>query len=320
VPQYVLAVDLGGTKCSAAVIDRAGRVVSKRRVEVDVGSPSAPISQIVQLAKYLAGDRHPKSAFAAVGIAVPGMVRASGTVWAPNLPGWQRMPLKSRVRRLLAIPVVVESDRNAAVLGECWRGAARGKSDAIVLIIGTGIGAGILSGGRIVRGAHELSGCAGWLVVSGQEGADSSLVGELESMAAGPAIVRAAEKALRRGAKSALAKLSSAKMSTLEVANAARRGDRLAAKLFDDSGRVLGFAVANLVSLFDPEMVIIGGGMAGAADLFLQPLKKAMMEHAQPLAARQVKIAVTRLGDSANLLGCARLAWESVGTRTRRFH
>ena len=101
---------------------------------------------------------------------------------------------------------------------------------------------------------------------------------------------------------------------------AARRGDRLAAKIFYDTGRVLGFAVANLVSLFDPEMVIIGGGMAAAADLFLEPLKKATMERAQPLAARQVKIAVTRLGDSANLLGCARLAWETVATRTRRFH
>jgi glucokinase len=318
VPQYVLAIDLGGTKCAAAVVDRAGRIVRKRRVEVDVSSPSAPISQIVQLAKDLAGDRNPKDAFAAMGIAVPGMVRANRTVWAPNLPGWERMPLKSRVRRLLAIPVVVESDRNAAVLGECWRGAARGKSDAIVLIIGTGIGAGILSGGRLVRGAHELSGCAGWIVVSGQERAQSLLVGELESMAAGPAIVRAAQKALRRGAKSALAQLSLPKMSTLEVANAARGGDRLATKIFDDSGRVLGFAVANLVSLFDPEMVIIGGGMAAAADLFLEPLKKAMMEHAQPLAARQVKIAVTSLGDSANLLGCARVAWETVATRTRR--
>ena len=107
-------------------------------------------------------------------------------------------------------------------------------------------------------------------------------------------------------------------MSTLEVANAARDGDRLAANIFDDAGRVLGLGVANIVSLLDPEVVIIGGGMAAAADLFLQPLKKAMMEYAQPLAARQVKIAVSRLGDSANLMGCARLAWETAAARTRR--
>src|ERR1043166_5623375 len=118
-----------------------------------------------RLAQDLSAGKKPKQVFAAAAVAVPGLVRPNGTVWAPNLPGWNALPLASRLRQSLGLPVVVESDRNAAVVGDCWRGAARGKSDVIVLMIGTGIGAGILSGGRIVRGAHELSGCAGWLTV-----------------------------------------------------------------------------------------------------------------------------------------------------------
>jgi glucokinase len=312
---YVLAIDLGGTKCSAAVVDRKGRVVSRRTVPVEVSSRSAPVRQIAQLALDLAEGGRPKECFVAAGIAVPGLVRRNGTVWAPNLPGWERMPLASRFRRCLEIPVVVESDRNAALLGECWRGAARGKSDVIVLMIGTGIGAGIMSGGRVVRGAHELSGCAGWLSVSFEKKSNSSATGELESVTAGPGIANAARKRLQAGEASSLSPHDASRITAHEVAAAAREGDQMALDIFQQAGRLLGFGVANMVSLFDPEVVIIGGGMAGAADLYLESLRDAMFERAQPLAARQVELVVSKLGDEANLLGCARLAWQSLEIR-----
>lgn len=319
---HVFAADLGGTKCSAAVIDQKGRVVARRVVPVDLSSASAPILQISKLARELAGARNPKVVFSAAGVAVPGLARPDGTVWAPNLPGWKRMPLASRLRRSLGIPVVVESDRNAAVLGESWRGAARGKSDAIVLIIGTGIGAGILSGGRLIRGAHELAGCAGWLAVSGHNNVRTSQVGELESLCAGPAVSTAAQEFLREGHESILSELDPAKITAHDVAAAARRGDQLAIEIFTQAGTFLGYAVANLVSLFDPEIVVIAGGMASAADLFLEPLKRIVSSRAQPLAAQRTKVVVSKLRDSVNLLGCARLAWEaaaeasqSAGTR-----
>jgi glucokinase len=313
---FALAVDLGGTKCSAAVIDRKGRIVSRRTVPVDLSSPSGPVSQILQLAKGLVGDKKPNDAYVAAAVAVPGLVRPNGTVWAPNLPGWKQMPLAGRLRRSLGIPVLVESDRNAAVLGECWCGAARGKSDAIVLMIGTGIGAGILSGGRLVRGAHELSGCAGWLTVTREEVVLASEVGELECLVAGPAIARAAQKRLRDGEPSSLVRLDPSTITAHDVAAAARQGDRLALDIFDLSGRFLGFAMANLVSLFDPEIIVLGGGMAAVTDLYIASLRKAMFERAQPLAVAKVKIAVSKLADTVNLLGCARLAWESAGART----
>jgi glucokinase len=222
------------------------------------------------------------------------------------------------LKRCLQLPVSVESDRNAAVLGECWCGGGHGKTDVIVLMIGTGIGAGILSGGRILRGAHELSGCAGWLNISGDEAPEAALIGHLEALVAGPGIAQTARKRILKGEPSNLSRLDPRRITAREVADAARQGDRLARDIFDRAGRLLGLGIANMISLLDPQVVILGGGMAAAADLYLDSLRSGMLERAQPLAARQIKISVSKLGDTANLLGCARLAWDYVGHKRAR--
>ncbi len=287
-PLPVLAVDLGGTKVAIALVDARGRVLARADEPVDTSAPEAIVEQIVRIARTLRAKRD----FGAAGVAIPGLVRRDGTVWAPNLPGWEAMPLAKLLRARLRVPVAVESDRNAAVLGEAWRGAARGKDDVIVLIVGTGIGAGILSGGRLVRGAHELSGCAGWMVTTDARDAMTKRVGGLESLIAGPAIGRAAG-----GTK-----------TSADLAEAARRGDASAKKVFERVGRQLGAALANLISLFDPEAIVLTGGVASAADLFLDEAKRTARALGQPLSAPQVDITVTALGAEANLLGAARLA------------
>lgn len=297
----VFAADLGGTKLSAALVDRSGTILARVTEPVDRSSAAAPAEQICRAAIALAHGK--RTGFRAAGVAVPGFVRRSGTVWAPNLPGWNRVPLAKLLQRKLRVPVVVESDRNATVLGESWRGGARGARDAIVLIVGTGIGAGILSGGELVRGAHELSGCAGWMALGEKESTGSRRVGWLESAAAGPALARAAGR--RRTAQ--------------ELARAARRGDRGAKRTFKRAGELLGLAVANLVSLFDPEVIVLGGGLAGAADLFWTELRRTALRRSQPLAARAVRLRLSRLGSDANLLGAARLAWNTIERRKRNF-
>jgi glucokinase len=288
----VAAVDLGGTKIVAARVDSRGRLGRRIEQPVDASSLQAPIDQIVALVGALNAGTKPVSA---AGISVPGLVRPNGTVWAPNLPGWHRVALARILRRRLRVPVVVESDRNASVLGEAWRGAARGKRDVVVLMVGTGIGAGILSGGRIVRGAHELSGCAGWMVVTERTNDSTARVGSLESHAAGPAVARAAGK-----------------LSALDAAAAARAGDARARRAFAAAGQLLGSAVANLISLFDPEVLVLTGGLATAADLFLAGIKATAVSRAQPLSARQVAIVMSRLGSDANLLGAARIALSNL--------
>ncbi|HVM76132.1 MAG TPA: ROK family protein [Candidatus Saccharimonadales bacterium] len=312
--QFVVALDLGGTKLAGALVNRAGKIVGRMSVSVDGASGMAPVRQMTVMARSLttgedARGRSKLERIAAVGVAVPGLVRRDGTVWAPNLKGWTRMPLEKRLHAELGVPVTVESDRNAAVLGESWRGAARGKNDVIVVMIGTGIGAGILSGGRLVRGAHELSGCMGWMTVREEHAGQANRVGQLESLAAGPGIAEAAEKELSRGVESLLGEIPAASRTAQEVAEAARRGDMVSIEVFLEAGRWLGYGVANLVSLFDPEIVVIAGGMAKASDLYLDALRKAMKERAQPIAAGKVRVVVSKLGGEANLLGAARVAW-----------
>lgn len=297
-PPVVFAADLGGTKLACAVVDAAGKILARRTEPVDTSSPRAPIAQIVRLAKELRGH----SKYSAAGVAVPGLARRDGTVWAPNLPGWERMPLARLLRAHLKIPVVVDSDRNAVVLGEAWRGAARGKSDVIVLIVGTGIGAGILSGGRLIRGAHELSGCAGWMCLTDDESKLARTIGSLESAVAGPAIARIANTAIKK-------KLGQRSSFTAEdIAELARAGHRTSIAIFLAAGHLLGLGVANLISLFDPEVVVLTGGLTNAADLFLDELQSTALSRCQPLIAGQVKIRISTLQSKANLLGAAKLA------------
>jgi glucokinase len=297
-PSSVFAVDLGGSKIASAVVGRSGRLTRVLEEPVDTSSPEAPVEQIVALYRRLHEKR---SRIAAIGIAVPGLVRRDGTVWAPNLPGWDAVPLARDLRRRLRIPVAVESDRNAVVLGEAWRGAARGKRDVVVLIVGTGVGAGIMSDGRLIRGAHELSGCAGWMVVTDERGEETKRVGALEALVAGPAIAREAN---RSG------------FGAVVVAEAARSGGTLARVVFLRAARRLGLAVANLASLFDPEVIVLTGGIASAADLYLDELRRAAIDHAQPLSMREIEIVVSDLGARANLLGVARIAFDAAGTAT----
>ncbi|MGC2139935.1 MAG: ROK family protein, partial [Candidatus Sulfotelmatobacter sp.] len=228
----VLAVDLGGTKLAAALVTPDGKVLTRKSVPVDRSSALAPVKQIVELARELAGAKSLRGRVAAAGVAIPGLVRRDGRVWAPNLPGWKKMLLARRLKSALRVTVMVESDRNAAVLGEAWRGAARGRNDAIVLILGTGIGAGILSGGRLVRGAHELSGCAGWMVVTDEPAPKGQRVGQLESLAAGPAIAGAAQKELARGKRGLLKEIPMDMIDASKVAEAARQGDMLGIEVY----------------------------------------------------------------------------------------
>jgi len=166
-----------------------------------------------------------------------------------------------------------------------------------------------LSGGRILRGAHELSGCVGWLTITREHVRAAQGCGELESLAAGPAIARAVQQRMRDGEASSLADLDISKITAHEVAAAARSGDGLALDVFRLAGRLLGFGIANLVSILDPEIIILGGGMAAVADLYLVPLEQAVFERAQPLAAKKVEIVVSAMADTVNLLGCAHLVF-----------
>jgi len=204
--------------------------------------------------------------------------------------------LLAALRRELPVPVVVESDRTGHVLGESWLGAASGLDDVVFVAIGTGIGVGILCGGRVIRGAHGIAGAAGWMAVGPEWREEFEQCGGWESESAGPGVARAFG-------------VSNAE----EVAAAARAGDLRAVAVLRHAAAHAGRGVANLISLLNPEMVVMGGGlMQGASDWMLDVIRDEAVRWAQPIAAGKCRIELTRLGEDAGLMGAARLALEGI--------
>lgn len=294
-----LAADLGGTKIRAARLDALGRIQELVETPTPVAGGEAVARALIAALRRL---RRPTTQGA--GVDVPGLAYPDGSVWAPNLRGWQRFPLHERLHRALSLPVLVESDRNAFIAGEVWRGQARGCRDAVAVMLGTGIGAGIWSGGRLLRGRHELAGAIGWLAVEREFRPGYAERGCLESHAAGPALAAAARAAGRD-------------WDTPALVRRARAGDRLARGLLAEAGAVLGRGLANLVSLLNPELIIISGGFAEAAgELLLAPARRELRRWAQPLAARQARLVTSRLGARAPLLGLAGIIFGALPAAT----
>ena len=301
---YVIGIDLGGTKLSAAVVSADGRLAPKLKFAIDKDRTVEQAAHAAEEAVRAAGVTWGE--IAAVGVVVPGIYYAqTGNVWAPNLFGSEELPLGTELSPRLPAPVVLDSDRAAYVTGEHWLGAARGLSHVVFLGVGTGIGAGILIDGRICRGARDIAGAVGWFALDPQKQPAYREVGCWESHSAGPAIARRAAARLRSGVASIL---NAEGLTTEAVVDAARQGDPLAREVLDESARYLGMGIANIVSLLNPEMIVLGGGLMHAADLLLEPLRREMLDWAQPIAARHVRIALTELGEDAGLLGAARLA------------
>lgn len=297
--RFALVVDVGGTKIAAARVDVSGKVTHNHVAATPSGGGEAVVAAIVDVLQKL-----PRTDACAIGIDVPGLAYTDGSVWAPNLPGWKRMPLGAMLKEHFKLPVLVESDRNAFVTGEAWQGAAHNCKDVVFIAIGTGIGAGFISGGRLIRGSRELSGCLGWMSVGQRFLPRYKNVGCLESHLAGPGIAREASR-MRKTAT-----------TTRELIELARTGDPTAKKILKQTGEYLGIALANLVSILNPEMIVIGGGVAAAGNLLLAPARDTMRQWAQPLACKQVRIVCSRLGERGALLGMAKIAFDKASERT----
>jgi glucokinase len=252
----------------------------------------------------------------AIGIAIPGVVdHDSSTVWAPNVPGWNHFPLLDCLRDATGGNVVLDSDRTAYVLGEQWCGAPRGAQDVVFLAVGTGIGAGILVDGRLCRGAGDIAGAVGWFALTPDFKPEYAARGCFESEASGTAVGERAIAALGSQASEVLLALvdhDPSRITAETIVEAARRQDELAKEVLDHAVTYLAMGIANIVSMLNPEIVVLGGGLMQAGDLLLDPITREFKRWAQPLAADQVRIQLSTLGENAGLYGAARLAWIAV--------
>lgn len=314
-----IGLDLGGTKIAAALFSPEGEPSHREVVALEGRAGDDVGALLVERVKALldVAERDGKRV-TGVGIAVPGIYRAATeTVWAPNIPGWDDYPLVQEVRAELpeGVSVLVDSDRACAVLGETWQGGAAGVRNAVFLLVGTGIGAGILVDGRIVRGMGDAAGAIGWLALDRpyREGYDA--VGCFEYHASGPGIAAKARRLVETGSThdGVLRRADLERLTARDVFAAYDQGDRIATRVLDEAVSYWGMAVANLVSLLNPQSIVFGGGVFGPAVRFLERIRAEASQWAQPFSIGQVALLASRLGDDAVLYGAGRLAMESPG-------
>ena len=295
----ILAIDVGGTKVAGALFTRDGRLLHRAEATLDARGGADVGRLIIALAQRVAHG----APLEAVGVGVPGIYRSrTGTVWAPNIPGWEDYPLLAELQSALGphVACAVDSDRSCYIMGEVWQGSARGARDAIFLAVGTGIGAGIMTDGRVLRGQHDIAGAIGWLALDRPYQAAYRDCGCFEFHASGPGIARAAQE---RGLIDC---------TTRDVFAAYEQHDSIAQEVIANAVGYWGMAVANLVSLFNPEVIVFGGGVFGPATALLGAIREEAVRWAQPISMQQVELRASALGADAGLYGAARVALDST--------
>jgi glucokinase len=309
-----VGVDIGGTKVLGGVVEPSGRVLAHARRPTPAHDPRATLRMINEVITELV-DSHPVDA---IGIGAAGWIDAGRSIvqFAPNL-AWRDEHLRDEVMSLVkGLPVVVENDANAAAWAEFRFGAARSASESMVLYtVGTGIGSGIVLGGEIVRGAHGIAAELGHVrVVPEGHPCGCGRLGCLEQYASGSALVRFAQAAAKDQPDTAQVLLtmaggSAAAITGPMVTQAARAADPASLAAFDQVGYWLGNAMADVVQVVDPQVIVIGGGVIDAGELLLAPARKGYREGLQARGRLPVAdVCGAVLGSFAGVVGAADLA------------
>ncbi|MFL5712214.1 MAG: ROK family protein [Chloroflexota bacterium] len=319
----VLGLDVGGTKLAAGVVTPDGRVHSML-VEASLAErgPADMIARHLDLGRRaVAASGIPWAEIRAVGIACGGPLDpVAGVIQSPpGLPGWDEIPLVAMVADEYDRPTIVDNDATAGAMAEWSFGAGRGRSvpDLVYLTISTGIGGGLILDGRVYRGAAGNAGELGHLTVErlGRE-CGCGRRGCLEAYASGTSIARRAREAIADGAPSTLAALP--EVTARDVSEAAAAGDPLARRIWDETTAILGSAVANILDIFDPELVVLGGGVTRAGAQLLDPVREAGLAQAMAPAREAADVVLSVLGDALGVVGAACVAFDVSPALERR--
>lgn len=308
----VLAADLGGTHLRVALIDQSGNIHSQVKENSPEGdSPMCVVGALLDAARRCGSDADHR--VIAASVMVPGTVDKANAVVvrAPNLPSLNSFELKAVLEEKLSKPVILENDANAAAMGEMWLGAARGCRDIICITLGTGVGGGVILDGKLWRGSQGSAGEVGHATVEpfGSLKCKCGNTGCLEMFASATAIVRMAKEGIERYPHSILA---SQQLTAEGVYEAGVQGDELALEVFRIVGTYLGVGVANLINLFNPEIIVIGGGVSSGWCLFQRYVHEQVDQRAFGSQQANIKIVPAECGDNAGLLGAARLAFDEL--------
>lgn len=314
----VIGLDLGGTKLAGAIVQPDGNIMNKITIPVNKEGGNEVSRMITQLIREETGFAHAHGMHIdSVGCCVPGIVNINtGVVWAPNIRGWDDFPLAERIREEIGAEcpaVILDNDRACCIMGEVWQGCARGCKNAIFLAVGTGIGAGILTDGNILRGSSDIAGAIGWLALDRPFKDKYTGYGCFEYNASGDGLIRIARELLENSQAYTgfLRTLKPGELTTKTIFEAYRMNDALAVQVVKHAIAYWGMTVANLVSLFNPEKIIFGGGVFGPAVALLDDILSEARKWGQPISIQQVKLEPSLLAGDAGLIGAGYLALTS---------
>ena len=321
--QPALGIDLGGTKILTAVVNARGEMLSRdHSVTPASHGPEAVIKAILDSTnRALKQAGISASGLGAIGVGAPGLSNPeTGILFtSPNLPGWQDVPLRDIVEKALDKKAFIINDANAAALGELYFGAARGARNFIYITLSTGIGGGIVTDGKIYTGASGTAGEVGHMTID-IEGPPCGCGhgGCWETLASGTALAREARQQVEQAARTSIldyAEGDAARITAEAVHHAAQAGDRLAAELIAKTAFYVGVGLANLINLFNPELIVIGGGLSNIGDRLLEPAYRVARERAFPESYRAVRFARAELGRDSGVIGAAAFALQEMRGR-----
>lgn len=303
----IAAVDIGGTHIRVAVYEpNTTKPLAHHRTRSYANEPGV-YHRLVQAIESVW-----RKEVSAIGIASPGPLDPyTGTILAtPNIPEWQNFPLASKLSEHFGVPVYLDNDANMAALGEWQYGAGKGHHNLVYITISTGIGGGVISSDRLLQGFHGMGAELGHMIIDPNgPRCGCGYYGHVESFSSGPAIARYINEQVASGEKTTLRAHSS--LNAAQVADAARQGDPLAISAFGRAGHYLGIAVANYLAIFDPSILIFGGGVSQVGDLIFKPFEESLRKYVfHPHYLDELVITRAALGDDAGLLGA--LAWAGL--------
>jgi glucokinase len=305
-----LGVDIGGTDIKLGIVTEEGEIVERGKISTMAGK--GPGQAAARAAAWLE-EKGREHRVTAAGIDCAGLI--DGTkgylYYSPNLPGWVDLDLRGLYAGELGMPVTVDNDVNCAAWGEFILGAGRDTRHFVCLTLGTGIGGGVIADGRLYRGWQGMAGEVGHQVIdpSGPECVCGSR-GCLEAMANASSIVSRARGAMAAGAVSSLK--DSDELTSRDIAAAAAGGDKVALDALAGAGRALGTGLANIVHLFNPEVIAVGGGVAGAGEMILGPARESMRSQLMDGILASVRVIPAELGNMASLVGASMMALETT--------
>ena len=318
--KHVVGIDIGGTKLATVVADNTGHILEKvRKPTLSEKGPEYAIRLLFDMVREVVSQADlEQKAISAIGVSCGGPLDTkTGIVYSPpNLPGWDALPLKAQLESEFLVPVTIENDANASALAEFRFGGGRGYSAVLYMTMSTGIGGGIVIDGQVYHGANDSAGEVGHqILLPNGPRCGCGKQGCLEALCSGPAIARRAQAAIQKQLvdekpRTAMLTLADGRIEDVKsehVLAAARTGDALASELVQETAYYMGWGIANLVNILNPDIVLLGTIAVAAGDLLLDPIRETVSKFAMTRPAEAVHIAPAQLGDALGDLAAVAL-------------